>query len=213
MTIKGYLINLKIRTDRLNRFNTCVKKHLPGINIEVVEAVNGTELNLNDPELKKNVNDWNFKYLGEKTLRGIIGCCLSHLECYKRIYESSDKYAMIFEDDCYFINGKQLNSNDIIVNLKVPEKFGIIWFNKWDYVKLKSSSENNLIQILEGYKTMEAYLISNEYAKILYDENITNIGAIDAHIGILMKKYPEYPCYTINDDIFIQYNRGDSNIR
>ena len=82
--MKGYLINLKKRPDRLDFFNTNIKTFLPDIDIELVEAVDGNALNLNDENLKKNVNLWNFKNLREKTLRGVIGCCLSHLVCYEK---------------------------------------------------------------------------------------------------------------------------------
>jgi len=212
MPIKGYVINLKCRPDRLDRFNNCVKKYLPDIDVEVVEAINGNNINLNDPTLIRRVNRQNLN-LTEKLLRGITGCCLSHLECYKRIYESNEKYAMIFEDDCYFINGTENTSNDIIVNLKLPDKFGIIWFNEcvWSD-KLKTNSNPTLIHY-DGCKTTESYLISKEFAKILYYENINNLGAIDHHIGLLRYKYPDYPYYTIDNDIFIQYDRSDSNIR
>jgi GR25 family glycosyltransferase involved in LPS biosynthesis len=212
MSIKGYVINLKCRPDRLDRFNNSVKKYLPNIDIEVVEAINGNNLNLNDTELIRRVNKQNY-HLTEKTFRGVIDCCLSHLECYKKIYESNEKYAMIFEDDCYFINGTKNTANDIIVNLKLPDKFGIIWFNEclWGD-KLKTSSKPTLIPY-KGCKTTESYLISKEFAKILYYENINNIGAIDHRIGLLGYKYSDYPYYTIDNDIFIQYDRSDSNIR
>jgi glycosyl transferase family 25 len=117
MPIKGYVINLKCRPDRLDRFNNCVKKYLPDVDIEVVEAFNGNNIILNDSKFAVRVNKeiWS-RISSEKMFRGVMGCCLSHLECYKRIYESNEKYAMIFEDDCYFINGKENDSNNIIVN-------------------------------------------------------------------------------------------------
>jgi GR25 family glycosyltransferase involved in LPS biosynthesis len=70
---KSYVINLKKRSDRLKRFKNEVSEHLPDINIEVIEAVDGTLLNLKDDFIKKNVNKWNFINLCEKTLRGVVG--------------------------------------------------------------------------------------------------------------------------------------------
>ena len=66
---------------------------------------------------------------------------------------------------------------------------------------------------IKGAPTTESYIISNEYAKILYNENIKNIGAIDAHMSQLISKYPEYPSYQLVDELFIQYNRTDTNIQ
>lgn len=42
--MKGYLINLKKRPDRLDFFNSNVKKFLPDIDVELVEAVVGTSV-------------------------------------------------------------------------------------------------------------------------------------------------------------------------
>lgn len=210
--IPGYLINLYKRPDRLKRFQDKVRTYLPDIQINIIEAIDGGTLDLNNEELIANVNPWNFKHLNQKTLRGVIGCCLSHLKCYKKIIDNSEPYAVIFEDDCYFIPGQENMANDIIKNLKLPNKFGVIWLNKWN-TNMDSNVVNNLRLVLDGYKTCESYIVSKEFAKILYDENIKNIGAIDAHIGQLFKKYPQYPCYAISNDIFIQFNRADSNIR
>jgi glycosyl transferase family 25 len=211
--MKGYLINLEKRPDRLKNFVDNVQKFLPDIQIEKIIAVDGSFLDLNDKNLKKNVNPWNFKNLREKTLRGVIGCCLSHLNCYKKIIESNDRYAIIFEDDCVFIKNKEITSNEELKNLPIPENFGIIWLNEWKN-KIDSKFLNEYYYLVsEGYKTTEAYIISKEFAKILYDENINNIGAIDAHIGQVYSKHPEYPCYNIKSNIFIQRDRLDSNIR
>lgn len=213
MVLKGYVINLASRSDRLERFKNKVQKYLDCVDIEVFNAIDGKKLDLKDENLRKNVSQWNFKNLNEKTLRGVIACCQSHLECFKKISESNEPYGMIFEDDCCFIKGKELVASKLISEIVYPEKFGIIWLNKWIGYKLENKSQNNMTRITDGYKTMEAYIISKEFAKILYDENITNIGAIDAHIGVLMKKYTDYPCYSYNEDLFIQFDRKDSNIR
>ena len=212
--MKGYLINLKKRPDRLEKFNQEVKAFLPNIDIELVEAVDGTELNLYDEELRKNVNPWNFKYLNEKTLRGVIGYCQSHLQCYKKIIEDTNsKYSIIFEDDCCFIKGKEKIANDFLQSLPIPEKFGIIWLNEWKNTIDKSYINEHFNLVISGAKTTEAYIISKEYAKILYDENIHNIGAIDAHMVQVYSRHLEYPNYNIKSNLFIQRNRTDSNIR
>lgn len=212
--MKGYLINLKKRPDRLEKFNQEVKAFLPNIDIELVEAVDGMGLNLQDNELKKNVNPWNFKYLNEKTLRGVIGCCQSHLECYKKIIDDTNNdYSIIFEDDCCFIKGKEQIANDFLQSLPIPEKFGVIWLNEWNNTIDKTFVSEYYNLVSGGAKTAEAYIVSREYAKILYDENAHNIGAIDAHMGQVYSRHPEYPNYNIKSNLFIQRNRADSNIR
>lgn len=210
---KGYVINLKKRPDRLDRFQKQISAYLPDIDITVVEAVDGTSLNLEDPFYKKNVNKWNFDNLkNEKKLRGVIACCLSHLNCYDLISKSDEEYSLIFEDDCAFRSDiKQQKGQEFINQLRIPPgKFGIIFLNKWDSKKIARAGQLNKI---EGAPTAESYIISKDYARILYKENITNIGAIDAHMGQLIKKYPDYPSYQLVDELFIQHDRSDTNIQ
>jgi GR25 family glycosyltransferase involved in LPS biosynthesis len=208
---QGYVINLKKRSDRLKRFENEVSENLPDINIDVIEAVDGTLLNLNDDFIKKNVNKWNFDNLIDKTLRGVIGCCLSHLNCYDLISKSDDEYVIIFEDDCAFRTVKHKKIAQKYLNeLEIPEKFGIIFLNKWSARPVERIGKLNRIK---GASTTEAYIINKEYAKILYEENICNIGAIDAHICETMNKYPEYPSYQLVDELFTQHNRADTNIQ
>jgi GR25 family glycosyltransferase involved in LPS biosynthesis len=209
--MKGYLINLKKRVDRLERFQNTIGNALPDINIEVVEAIDGSLLDLKDVKLRKDVNARNL-HLPEKLLRGVIGCCLSHLKCYEIIGNNDDKYAIIFEDDCWFKNETQKKiANGFIKQLNIPEKFGIIFLNKWVVNRIKSVDKD--YDLITGSPTTESYIISKEYAKILYDANIHNIGAIDAHMGQCIPKYPEYPSYQLVNELFIQYDRKDSNIR
>lgn len=211
--MKSYLINLKKRADRLERFNKNVKKYLPDINIEIVEAIDGSTLDINELNLKKNVNSWNYKYLNEKTLKGVIGCCLSHLECYNKIIHSENNFALIFEDDCCFIKNKEIEANEFLKKLPIPEKFGIIWLNEWINKIDTRFKDINYNLVSGGMKTLEAYIISKEFALILYNENINNIGAIDAHISQTYSRHLEYPCFNIKSNLFTQYNRADSNIR
>ena len=206
---KSYVINLKKRSDRLNRFKNEVSLYLPEINIEVIEAVDGTLLNLKEDF--KNVNKWNFLNLSEKTLRGVVGACLSHLNCYDLISKSNDEYVIIFEDDCAFrtVEHKKI-AQKYLNELEIPEKFGIIFLNKWSAQPVERVGKLNRIK---GSPTAEAYIINKEYAKILYEEIIINIGAIDSRMSKIMRKYPEYPSYQLVDELFIQHNRSDTNIQ
>lgn len=169
---------------------------------------------MDDENIKKNVNPWNYKNLSEKTLRCVIGCCQSHLVCYKKIInDDNNKYAIIFEDDCCFIKNKETGSNHYLKKLPIPEKFGIIWLNDWRNSIDDKFIDNNYDLVISGAKTTEAYIVSKEFAKILYDKNINNIGAIDAHIGQVYSIHPEYPCFNIKSNLFIQRDRKDSDIR
>ena len=100
--MKGYVINLKKRPDRLERFNSNITNKLPFISFEVIEAIDGNTLDLKDNLLIKRINEWTLKRLHPKLFRGVVGCCISHLECINRIANGEDNYAIVFEDDCVF---------------------------------------------------------------------------------------------------------------
>lgn len=208
--MKGFVINLKKRSDRLEKFKKEVQNYLLSLDIEVIDALDGSTIDLKNKFFLKNVNEWNFKYLDERTLRGVIGCCLSHLKCYKKIINSNEKYCVIFEDDCSLKKSFSINLNELII----PKKFGIIFLNDW-IVKSKNIDDQSLSEynIIFESKTTEAYIISKEFAKIMYDENVNNIGAIDAHMKEVMLKYPQYIFYELKNSLFTQYDRRDSNIR
>ncbi len=212
--MKGYLINMKSRPDRLQNFKNNVEKYLPDINIELVEAADGKSLDLNDIELKKNINEWNFKYLNDKCLRGIVGCCLSHLKCYKKMIDENIDKAIIFEDDCIFRNDSYKN---IILNETIiPEDCGIIWINYWentDYCNIKPSKYPNMSYLPNTAPTTEAYIITNKFAKILYNNIHNDIGAIDVMIKQTFNKFSELNPYILKDPPFKQNNRSDSDIR
>jgi glycosyl transferase family 25 len=213
--MKGFVINLKRRPDRLKRFVKNVQTYLSSVDIEVIEAEDGNLIDLQDKFILENVNEWNFKFLKDRTLKGVIGCCLSHLKCYEKIINSDENYSIIFEDDCSF-NRSIVNLDEIIRNLVIPEKFGIIFLNESMEQKVKRSQQ---IKSLPQYntishaKTTESYIISKEFAKIMYDENIKNIGAIDSHMAQLLSKYPEYPYYELKNPLFFQHNRRDTDIQ
>jgi len=198
------------------QFSTEVQRSLSSwVQIERVDAVNGKTLPIQDPTLQSRVRPWNYQNLPEKSLRGVIGCCLSHLECYRRLLMTHHPHAMIFEDDCMWLPGRQSYGMEVLENVVFPSNFGIIYCNQWDLgVTVGEKNEwNTLRPVLRGYKTAEAYIISREFAQIVYSEMINQIGAIDAHFAEIATQYPHYPCYTLCYDLFIQRDRTDTDIQ
>ena len=83
------------------------------------------------------------------------------------------------------------------------------------YIKIRTinCNDNHFNKVISGCQTAESYIISKEFAKIVYEENINNLGAFDAHLEKSMLNNPNYPFYELKDNYFIQCNRNDSNIR
>ena len=94
--MKAFVINLDNRPDRLKIFNETFKQ----FDITRELAVCVTKIS---PELKKRVNEWNFKNLSDKKTKGVVGCCMSHLNIWEKISKMNEN-VIVFEDDCTFIN-------------------------------------------------------------------------------------------------------------
>ena len=76
--MKAFVINLDNRPDRLKIFNDTFKQ----FDITREPAVCVDKIS---PKLKKRINEWNFKYLSDKKLKGVAGCCMSHLNIWEKI--------------------------------------------------------------------------------------------------------------------------------
>ena len=76
--MKAFVINLDYRTDRLRQFTKTFEK------FEIIREP-AVCINEISPELKKRINEWNFKYLSDKKLKGVVGCCMSHLNVWEKI--------------------------------------------------------------------------------------------------------------------------------
>lgn len=209
--MKAYVINLKKRPDRLERFMSNIGNFVPSLSLDVIEGVDGHEIDPYDAFHKKNVNPWNYKHLSDRALRGVIGCCRSHMKAYKNIIEQDIPNALIFEDDAHpSVDKLELDSH--LYNIVLPEKFSVIYLSKY-----RKSAVNNKDFSLEernnARETTEAYIISNEFSQLIYNYCKTNIGAIDAHLDQCYQMNKDYKSYSLKSELFHQFNRQDSDIR
>ena len=92
--IRTKVINLKHRTDRLSDFVLNNHEQLSPFSYQVLEAVNGKEMDPLPKHLKLFENgDYNYR-------RGIIGCALSHIKLWNELIVSPDMNVMfVLEDD------------------------------------------------------------------------------------------------------------------
>lgn len=95
--IKIKVINMKNRTDRLDKVTELLRKEK--LLFERVEAVDGKNIKMT-PEILHIFKDNDFHYK-----RGVIGCALSHYYLWRRLMDSSDDYYVILEDDVNFTEG------------------------------------------------------------------------------------------------------------
>lgn len=102
-----YVINMPKRTDRYRSFLT--KYKAAGLKtgaLKKFEAVVGKDLDLDDVPLTdlareelKDLYDNGYRTKHYQLTEGAIGCYLSHVGLWNRIYDNDEPLALIFEDD------------------------------------------------------------------------------------------------------------------
>lgn len=187
----GFLINLDRRENRLQQANEVLDK--TGIHIERVSAVDGAEIEITD-QLKARINPWNLNKRNipnPKKLGGILGCCLSHLSVWEKISSMTDEYVFVFEDDVAFYH-KDFNfaENWKDIEMFLPEDFGLLWLNAKTFTRPSGNpySKNNRMIPTNETRTTEAYIVTPQFAKQLYDDITNNLGAVDAHMSQFCNK-------------------------
>lgn len=93
--MRAYVINLARSPER--RAHMVAELSKTGIDYEIVQAVDGRELDFDDPRTVANIEpsvlDSNL------LLPNQIACVLSHLHAYRKILDDGSDYGFVFEDD------------------------------------------------------------------------------------------------------------------
>ncbi len=170
----AYVLNLK---RSVNRFNF-ITNHLEqrNINFKIVEAVDGNDLTQSD--IEKNCDVERINKSKHWLSKGAIGCALSHYKAYQEFLETSEKCALILEDDVVLpVNfDKILSEIENVISedeiiLLVYSSFVPTQLSLFNAVKL---SEGMLCYPMEIRKilTASSYIIGKETARKMADNII-----------------------------------------
>lgn len=169
MKIKTYVINLKESVDRKEKALAETQKY-PCLDVEWVEAVNGKTLS--PVGVREQFNVMEFIYRNQRTLkRGEIGCTLSHRECYRRLLESEEEYALILEDDVVFFVQERvedmLQKITDLLKKTTPHLITLLTDHSVYYRKKQQQIDNySICKLWSAWGTC-AYLINRKAAKKL----------------------------------------------
>jgi glycosyl transferase family 25 len=173
--MKIFIISLKSYQERRNFQISQAKKH--DLEIEFIDAINGSQLSEND--LQQAANKWTRNIFPKD-----VGCFHSHRKAWKRVSQEKDK-CLIIEDDIIFCDRikKILNYIErvkdewnVAYDLEfVPRKhiFGkkIIW--------TENLIKTNAIKIYQNKDGLGAYIIAPKLASKIYHE-VSEYAMIDA---------------------------------
>ena len=165
MTMPVYVISLQ--RDLKKRAHITQQLDSLGISFEIVNAVDGKELDLS--KIAERLKDDRLKYRGYELTPGEMGCYLSHCNLWEKIIAEEIPYALILEDDAILAD----DVGEIINALPNAD-----WC--WDVVRLSATRKRKINCILQSigknrflvrYRTPAedtvAYVITLSGAKIL----------------------------------------------
>lgn len=186
------VINLDRSPERLQKISMALKNY--GLNFSRVQAVDGKCLTEDEvcqwtiPKLKRQLF---FRDLS----RAEIGCCLSHRKCWQMLVDSSEDWALIFEDDCVFSE----RALPFITNEKwIPEGIKLCQLshlgNSGDKILIEKrkydlNDGRRMIRVIKPHHIgTGAYYIHREVAKLALDATKTFEAPVDEMIFSL--RYP-----------------------
>lgn len=165
--MKAYVINLEKRTDRREHIEQELSK-MPYIDYEIVNAVDGSLMTHEEKSKLFDIDKFEKRY-SKKADNGAVGCALSHQKCFKKIINSSDNYALIFEDDMIV----KTDLKQILEDTKTlyeSNKPVVILFSGWFWWNTKNKLNKTCIARIHDALLAQGYLITKSAAKILLDE-------------------------------------------
>lgn len=166
--MKTYIVNLESSPERKEYMENLLKD-IPALEYEFIKAVDGRKLT--DSERNALFDSSHaFKRYGRECRPGEIGCTLSHQQCYKKIAESAEDYALILEDDIV------INCTDNAIWEKMQAFLckenkpmvlllsGNYWYSRTQSHKVGLTTA----YVFDAYGTF-AYLINKKAAKLLIE--------------------------------------------
>lgn len=167
--MKTYIINLKREKKRKLFLILSIKKTNINLDIQWVEAIDGS--NLNESYIKDNFdikkyNQLNFWVITPEE----VACALSHRKCYENLVNSANSYALVLEDDV-LITDMTILKESIVQEYLNSNKPIIFLLSNIFYIS-KVEAKVNKIKICKVFDSQlaHAYLINKAAAKKILEK-------------------------------------------
>jgi len=184
--IRIYCINLKHREDRWQRFTGQSELELlkKSYEFERFEGVNGSSLNISSEDrmslrTKRNIKEHTRRDHEELSTAGGVGCYLSHVGVWKKFLETSEPYAVVFEDDAILYSGftadfkRGLKETTLLP--QVPDLWffsnPVEWYYKYKGKPYPMTVRNNILGpwVMNACSAFTGYFISRRGAEKLLE--------------------------------------------
>ena len=166
--MKAYVVNL-LRSEDRRVYMENLLSAIDDIEIEYINAVDGKSLSD-----KERYTLFDVEKFSRDNLRlprpGEIGCTLSHQKCYRRLIESDESYAIVFEDDIVMNEDPVSFIAEIEKWLRTDEPRVLLlsgWF--WYTNESGFDEKHKVATVSDGYLT-HAYALNRAAAELMTDE-------------------------------------------
>ena len=196
-TVNCFYINLDDNHERRNHIENNLYNYgftnvsrIPAVDTRTIENLNRYR-SMIDPtaydQLLVNIQTGKRNSHRELT-KGAVGCYLSHLNIYRHIVESQIPYALIFEDDCKFVDDPS-NFWKKINGIKIPDDTDMFLFDSSIHELNRSkcptnSPTNNVCQVYFFFGTY-FYFITLEGARKALNHLLPIEYQIDSKLAMM----------------------------
>ncbi|KAI6655526.1 Procollagen galactosyltransferase 1-like [Oopsacas minuta] len=190
---KIFVINLERRPERRERMKAALK--LLNIDYELFSALDGRQLNESYlEELQVNMlPGWRDPWGSRPITYGEIGCFLSHYFIWERVVKEEISTVIVLEDDIRFSSGFRNRFSELMSEVKsLSLDWDLIYLGRKRLVKGEPfvTGSRHLVHPDYTYWTV-GYMISIRGAKkLLAQEPLRNIMAVDEYLPIMFDKHP-----------------------
>jgi len=112
----------------------------------------------------------------EKLSTGVLSCTLNHILCYEAVVKNNNRYALIFENDPFFISDFTKDIRKIIQEANTLEPGFIISLENTSlrFPPYKLTNKNQLLYPATQGRCAGAYLIDKRAAELMLEDLKTN---------------------------------------
>lgn len=204
--MKCYLINLDRSPDRLARMDQLLTSL--GILYERVSAIDARTFT--SEELARYHKQ---RPNGKPLNQGDIACGATHLSVLKKIADGTDKYAVVMEDDLYFVedvsillkSSKWIPSDADIVKLETCNQFTALGKRK-----IKIQEGRYASRLLGRHWGAAIYIISKDAAQEVLSAFTAGMDCIDNHMfgenSSIYKVYQVHPAVGVQGSVYMPEN-------
>ena len=185
--MKYYLINLDRASDRLEFMTKQFNEN--NIEFERIKAIDGRLLTQEEIEAKCDMNS--VRSSPQWLTPGMLACCMSHSNTYKKAIDDNVKVCCILEDDVKIYPDFSAVVNKL-ENVIQDDEIILIYFSSFNIVKLSNNGKQHLLKDYYLYQCVNTDRIMSAAAYMLTQKTLDKLLSVYYPIGTGSDSWLDY---------------------